>query len=69
MPISAEEKLSVTLRFLATDESYKSPMYQFRIHRTTIAKFVPEVCEAIYKQLKDTYLQLPTTRSFEVNEH
>ena len=63
MLISAEEKLSVTQRFLATGESYESLMYQFRIHGTTIAKFVPEVCEAIYKQLKDTYLQLPTTQA------
>ena len=41
IPISPEEKLALTLRFLATGESYESLMYQFRIHRRTIGKFVP----------------------------
>ena len=43
VPISVEEKLAVTLRFLATGETYESLMYQYRIHRTTIGIFIPEV--------------------------
>ena len=45
MLISAEEKLAVT-------ESYESLQYQFRIHKSTICKFLPDVCEAIYSTLK-----------------
>lgn len=61
VPISPEEKLAVTLRFLATGESYESLMYQFRIHRTTIAKFIPEVCFNIYSLLRNKYLALPSS--------
>lgn len=54
--ISPEEKLLITLRYLATGESYKSLMYNYRIHDSTISLFVPEVCEAIYDELKTKYL-------------
>ena len=47
LPIASDEKLVVTLPFLATGESYESLQYQFRIHRTTIGRFVPLVCKAI----------------------
>ena len=59
--LSVEEKLAVTLRFLATGESFESLQYQFRIHRTTIALFVPIVCRKIYECLRDQYLTLPDT--------
>ena len=42
-PISPEEKIAITLRFLATGEAFYSLMYQFRIHRVTIGKSVLEV--------------------------
>ena len=56
-PISAE--LAVTLSYLATGETFESLMYQFRVHRSTIAQLVPHVCEVIYKTLKKDYLTLP----------
>ncbi|XP_046145446.1 protein ANTAGONIST OF LIKE HETEROCHROMATIN PROTEIN 1-like [Osmia bicornis bicornis] len=59
--ISAGERLAVSLRFLATGDSYNSLMYVFRIPATTIAKIIPEVCEAIYTVLKDEYLKMPNT--------
>ena len=33
--IPAATKLAITLRFLATGESYQSLQYQYRIHRST----------------------------------
>ena len=59
-PIPAEERLAITLRFLATGETYDSLMYQFRVHRTTIAKIVLEVCQAIYQVLMSAYMSVPT---------
>ena len=60
-PISAEEKLAVTLRFLGTGEDFVSLSYLFRIHSTTISKFVPIVCHYIYHVLKRDYMPFPST--------
>ncbi|XP_046395776.1 putative nuclease HARBI1 [Ischnura elegans] len=57
--ISAEKRLSLTLRFLATGETYRSLMYATRIHHSTISKIIPEVCKSIYRNLKGKYLQVP----------
>eukprot|EP00795_Rhopilema_esculentum_P003927 gene3927-15253_t len=62
MPIKADEKLAVTLHFSATGESFESLQYQFRIHKSTICKFVPCVCEAIYKTLKGDYFNFPASQ-------
>nr|XP_022905463.1 uncharacterized protein LOC111417424 isoform X2 [Onthophagus taurus] len=56
--ISASEKLMVTLRFLATGDSYNSLMYLFRIPACTISIVVPEVCKAIFDTLKETLLKV-----------
>ena len=61
LPIAPDEKLAVTLRFLATGESYESPQYQFWIHGMAISRFVPLVCKAIYSCLKEKYLKIPRT--------
>ena len=55
-PIPAEEKLAVTLRFLATGESYQILSFLFRIDWSTISKFVPLVY--IYQVLKAEYLAM-----------
>ena len=58
----ADEKLAITLRFLATGESYKSLQYQYRVSDSTISGFIQPVCTAIYNCLKDQYLKMPTTK-------
>lgn len=59
--ISARNKLEITLRYLATGETFRSAMYNTRIHETTISRFVPEVCQAIINNLKEKYLKTPDT--------
>lgn len=61
-PIDPEIKLAITLRFLATGESYESLMYQFRVHSTTISQFIPEVCNIIYQNFKERFMHLPNTK-------
>ncbi|KAL2092943.1 hypothetical protein ACEWY4_010255 [Coilia grayii] len=51
--ITARQRLSVTLRFLATGESFRSLSFQYRIGRSTIGQIVTETCEALYTVLKD----------------
>ena len=65
--ISPEEKWAVTLRFLATGESFENLMFQFKIHKSTSSQFIPRVCEAIYNNLKDKYLKLPQTTQKWIN--
>ena len=40
-------KLAISLRYLASGESYKSLMYGFRVAHNTISPMIPEVCQAI----------------------
>ena len=56
--LSPKLKLAATIRFLATGACYADLQHLFRIHKSTLSKIIPEVCEAIYKHLKDKYLQV-----------
>lgn len=58
MAIPVQEKLAVTLRYLATGDSYQSLSYTFRIPKCTICLFVPEVCAALSDVLKTDYLKV-----------
>ena len=55
-PICAEEKLALTLRFLATGESFSSLSFQFRISKSAVAYIVKRVCESIVKCLLHIYM-------------
>jgi len=57
--ISAKTKLEVTLRYLATSDSFKSLEFLFRVPKNTISKFIPETCEAIYNELAE-FIQVST---------
>lgn len=45
-------KLQITLRFLATGDSYKSLEFFFRVSDSAISLFITEVCNAISETLK-----------------
>lgn len=51
--IPARIKLQITLSFLATGNSLRNLQQSFRVSRGAISKFIPEVCDAIYENLKD----------------
>ena len=52
-------KLEITLRDLATGESYTSLSYQFMVGRSSISKFVPKFCRAIQEEFKGESLRCP----------
>lgn len=55
--ISVEERLSLTLRFLATGRSFECMKFSAIIAPNTISEIVMETCEAIISTLKD-YIQV-----------
>ena len=59
--ISAAERLTVTLRFLTTGETFQSLSFQFRISDRPISYIVKEVCNAIVKYLVPLYLKVQST--------
>ncbi|XP_047998551.1 protein ANTAGONIST OF LIKE HETEROCHROMATIN PROTEIN 1-like [Leguminivora glycinivorella] len=57
--ISPHERLTVTLRFLATGRSYECLKFSAIISPQALGKIIPETCEAIYLALQKEYLQFP----------
>lgn len=58
--ISAALRLALTLRYLATGESFRSLAFLFRVPQCTISTIIPEVLDAIYKVLAPEYLKVKT---------
>ena len=59
--ISPGERLTLTLRYLATGKSHRSLSFQFRISRRTISYIIQEAFRAIIKNLSGIYLRIPDT--------
>lgn len=56
--ISMHERLSVSLRFLATDRSYKDLKFSPIISPQVLGKVIPETYETFYKVLMKDYLKV-----------
>ncbi|XP_048252576.1 protein ANTAGONIST OF LIKE HETEROCHROMATIN PROTEIN 1-like [Haliotis rufescens] len=59
--ISPRERLAVTLRYLATGESFTSLSYNYRIGATTIGLIVKDVCAAIRQTMQPEFMKVPST--------
>ncbi|XP_067946400.1 putative nuclease HARBI1 [Watersipora subatra] len=59
--ISAEQRLMVTLRYLATGTSMTQLHYDWCISVASLSAIIPETCHAIYTSLCADYLRTPTT--------
>lgn len=53
MAIPAKTKLQTVLYFFATGCSLRTLTHLFRLGKSTISEFIPEVCIAIYESLQD----------------
>ena len=69
--ISAAERLTLTLRYLASGDDQQSLSFSYRIGRTTVSHIIKETLYAIWLALKDKYvgpLNSPATgRTFQGN--
>ncbi|XP_066460992.1 uncharacterized protein [Eleutherodactylus coqui] len=63
--ITAEERLLITLRFLATGESYASLHLQFRVGKSTITEIVRCTCSAIWQKLQPIVMPSPTENTWQ----
>ncbi|XP_068759068.1 uncharacterized protein [Montipora capricornis] len=55
------EKLSITLRFLATGEKFSDLAFLFRRGERTLSQAVFDTCEALFTTMKTEYLKVPDT--------
>ena len=51
------ERLAITLRFLATGDSYHSVMYLFKVSTQSVSLIIPQVCEALINAM-DAYVKV-----------
>ena len=57
--IPSNFKLAATIHFLSTAvSSYTDLQYVFHIHQNTFSKFIPEVCDELYNNMKNQYLKV-----------
>ena len=56
-------KLAVTLRYLATGNSYVDLAYNFRVSNNSINILVPEVCQAILDEFVVELIPSPNTKN------
>lgn len=68
-PISAEQKLYVTLRFMATGETFRSLSYAFRISAGYISIIIRDVLKVLCEKLVPIFLPEPTISDFEKISH
>ena len=58
-PLESGLCVAITLRFLATGDSYPSLVYSFRVAHNTISKIVPETCRAIVASFVGEVMKVP----------
>lgn len=58
-PIEPDERLALTLRYLATGESFKSLSYQFRISLAAVSYIIKGCCRAINERLQHIFIKVP----------
>ncbi|XP_052744678.1 uncharacterized protein LOC128199398 isoform X3 [Bicyclus anynana] len=58
--ISPAERLAVTLRYLATGDTFTDLYYSYRIGLKTISCIVREVCHYIWLELYKEYMKMPS---------
>ncbi|GFQ71562.1 hypothetical protein TNCT_655831 [Trichonephila clavata] len=59
--ITAEERLSICLRYLITGHSFTSLTFYYRVGLSTIHEIVRETTQALWNALQPRYMAIPST--------
>ena len=62
-PIESDERLALTLRYLATGESFQSLSFQYRISMSAISYIVKGYCKAVVERLTPDFIKVPATKA------
>lgn len=61
LAITPEQKLTLTLKFLASGDSFKSLEHDFRIAANTMSAIIPDTCQAIVDEFMQEVMPDPRT--------
>ncbi|XP_029342534.1 uncharacterized protein LOC107884642 isoform X2 [Acyrthosiphon pisum] len=64
-PISAEERLTITLRYLSTGTCFAVLKFDFCVGRITIGVIVKDTCKVIWSTLNSKEMPKPTKEDWE----
>ena len=62
LSISPEERLAVTLSYLATVNTKQSIAFEFKLGRSTVSSIIDEVCEELWDVLAN-FVQPPSAKN------
>ena len=60
-PIQSDERLALTMRFLATDETFQSLSFQSRISLNAVSYISKGCCKAIFERMTSAFLKVPSS--------
>ena len=61
LPIMPDERLALTLSYIATGESFQSPSFQFRISFNAVPYNIKECCNALVDELVPVFVKAPSS--------
>ena len=62
-PIECNERLALTLRYLATSESFQSLSFQYRISLYALLYIVKSCCNAIVESVASAFVKVSSTKA------
>ena len=64
-PISPDERLVLTLRYLATGDSQQTLAITFRLGKSTVSQIIYRTCEAIWNTLSSDFVRFPDRQAWQ----
>ena len=61
LPIMPDERLALTLRYIAIGESFQSPSFQFRISLNAVSYIIKGSCNALVDELVPVFVKTPSS--------